>query len=92
MSEPNLFGNPELLKDLEFINEQLSKTELGQHPSESQARSDGAKLADALAEHVAEEESRLNQELEQACLATGATGAAIALVRRLSGSRLRPRA
>ena len=81
MSEPNLFGNPELLKDLEFINEQLSKTELGQHPSESQARSDGAKLADALAEHVAEEESRLNQELEQACLATGATGAAIALVR-----------
>jgi putative methionine-R-sulfoxide reductase with GAF domain len=39
----------------------------------------GTELADALA--AQREESHLNQELEQACLATGATGAAIALVR-----------
>jgi hypothetical protein len=81
VSEPNSFGNPEFLKDLEFINDQLSKTDLGQDPGESQATSDATKVADALAAHVAEEESRLNRELEQACLDTGATGAAIALLR-----------
>jgi len=56
VKEPNSFGDPEGLKDL-----------------------DGTELADALA--AQREESRLNQELEQVCLATGATGAAIALVR-----------
>jgi len=56
VKEPNSFGDPEGLKDL-----------------------DGTELADALA--AQREESHLNQELEQACLATGATGAAIALVR-----------
>ena len=78
MREPNSFGDPEVLKDLEFIDDQLSKADLGQDSSESQ-RSDGTELADALA--AQREESRLNQELEQVCLATGATGAAIALVR-----------
>jgi putative methionine-R-sulfoxide reductase with GAF domain len=81
VSEPNSFGNPEFLKNLEFINDQLSKTDLDQNSGESQARSDAPKVADALAAAVAEGESRLNQQLEQACLATGATGAAIALVR-----------
>jgi putative methionine-R-sulfoxide reductase with GAF domain len=81
VSEPNSFGNPEFLKDLEFINDQLSKTDLGQHAGESRATSDATKVTDALAAHVAEEESRLDRELEQACLETGATGAAIALLR-----------
>jgi hypothetical protein len=81
VKEPNWFGDPEFLKDLEFIKDQLSTTDTGQHQSESQARSDVTELADALAAHGAGEESRFNQELEQACLATGATGAAIALVR-----------
>ena len=81
MTEPNSFGNPEFLKDLESINDQLSTTDLGQHRRESHASSDATELADAVAAHGAGEASRLNQELEQACLATGATGAAIALVR-----------
>jgi hypothetical protein len=95
--EPNSFGNPEFLKDLEFIHEQLSATDLGQHQTESQVRSDVTELADLLAAHGAGaasadpapdlvlneiiKEFRLNQVLEQACLATGATGVAIALVR-----------
>ena len=68
MKEQNSFGDPE------------SATDTGQQQSESQAIPDGTELADALA---AQQESRLNQEqeLEQACLATGATGAAIGLVR-----------
>jgi len=81
VSEPKSFGNPEFLKDLEFIDDQLSKADLGQGSSESQAKSDVTKTADTLAARVAEEESSLIQELEQACLHTGATGAAIALVR-----------
>ncbi len=81
MSEPKSFGSPEFLKDLEFIVDQLSKADLGQDASESQAKSDVTKTTDALAARVAEEESSLIQELEQACLDTGATGAAIALVR-----------
>jgi putative methionine-R-sulfoxide reductase with GAF domain len=81
VSELNSFGNPEFLKDLEFINNQLSTTGLSQHRGESQAISDVTELADALAAQGAGEESRLNQALEQACLATGASGAAIALVR-----------
>jgi hypothetical protein len=95
--EPNSFGNPEFLKDLEFIQEQLSATDIGQDQTESQARSDLTELADLLAAHGAGaasadpapdlvlneiiREFRLNQVLEQACLATGATGVAIALVR-----------
>ena len=97
MPEPNSFGNPEFLKDLEFIREQLSATDIGQDQTESQARSDVTELADLLAAHGAGaasadpapdlvlneiiREFRLNQVLEQACLTTGATGAAIALVR-----------
>jgi hypothetical protein len=81
VKEPNSFGNPEYLKDLEFINDQLSTTDLGQHQSESEARSGTTEVADALAAHGAGDESRLKPVLEQACLATGATGAAIALVR-----------
>lgn len=66
MKEQNSFGE--------------SATDTGQQKSESQAIPDGTELADALA---AQQESRLTQEqeLEQACLATGATGAAIGLVR-----------
>ena len=79
MSDPNSFGNPEFLKDLEFINDQLSKTKLGQPPAESQTTSDAAKMMDMPAAPVAEKEA-LNLELEEACLNTGATGAAIALV------------
>ncbi len=67
MNEPNSFGNPEFLKDLKFIDDQLSKPDPGRDEGASQTR--------------AGEEFRLDQELEQACLATGATGAAIALVR-----------
>jgi len=81
VKEPNSFGDPEFLKDLKFIKDQLSTTDAGQHQSESQARSDVTELADPLAAHGAGEESCFNQELEQACLATGATGAAIAMVR-----------
>ena len=80
MDEPNSFGNPEFLKDLKFINDQLSTTDPGQQATASQKRSDLSELAD-LPAHNAGEEFRLEQELEQACLATGATGAAIALVR-----------
>jgi putative methionine-R-sulfoxide reductase with GAF domain len=81
VSEPKSFDNPEFLKDLEFIDDQLSKANLGQDASKSQAKSDVTKTADAFAAHAAEEDSSLIQELEQACLDTGATGAAIALVR-----------
>jgi putative methionine-R-sulfoxide reductase with GAF domain len=76
VTEPNSFENPEYLKDLELINKRLTTP----GPSKSQATSDATKLADALAEHSRGEESSSSQELEQACLATGATGAAIALV------------
>jgi putative methionine-R-sulfoxide reductase with GAF domain len=78
VSDPNSFGNPEFLKDLEFINDQLSKTKLGQPPAESQTTSDAAQMMDVPAAPT--EKEALNQELEEACLNTGATGAAIALV------------
>jgi hypothetical protein len=81
VAEPNSLEKPEFLKDLESINDQLSKPDTGQHQSESPRRSDVSELADAGAVDGAGIESRLNQELEQACLAMGATGAAIALVR-----------
>ena len=91
------FGNPEFLKDLELLKDLLSVNDLGQQQTEGQARSDVTELADPFAEHRTRaasaysapdlvvneivEEFRLNQLLEQARLATGATGAAIALVR-----------
>ena len=98
MPKPNSFANPEFLKDLEFIREQLSATDIGQQQTKPPARSDVTELADPLAAHGAGatsaelapdlvivneivEEFRLNRILEQARLATGATGAAIALVR-----------
>ena len=83
MDEPNLFKNPEFRKDLEFINDQLSKTKLGELPTESPARPDATKVTDAIAPPVSEEASRLDldKELAQVCVYTGATGAAIALLR-----------
>jgi hypothetical protein len=80
VDEPNPFGNPEFLKDLKSINDPLSTTDPGQQATVFQKRSDLSELAD-LAAHDAGEEFRLEQELAQACVATGATGAAIALVR-----------
>ncbi len=87
MDEPNPFKNPEFRKDLEFINDQLSKTKLGALPAESPNRPDATKVADAIASPVSEEASRLDldKELAQVCVDTGATGAAIAL---LSGDEM----
>ena len=87
MDEPNPFKNPEFRKDLEFINDQLSKTELGALPAESPNRSDATKVADAIASPVSEEAFRLDldKELAQVCVDTGATGATIAL---LSGDEM----
>jgi hypothetical protein len=82
VDEPNSFGNPEFRKDLEFINEQLSKTKLGQLPSESPAGSDATTVAGPIAPLVSEESTRvdLDKELAQVCVDTSATGAAIALL------------
>jgi putative methionine-R-sulfoxide reductase with GAF domain len=97
VTELNSFGNPEFLKDPEFINDALSATDSDQHQTESQARSVRTEWVDPLAEHVAGATStdpasdlivkKIVEKLvlEQACLVTGATGAAIALVR---GERL----
>jgi len=81
VKEPNSFENSEFLEDLEFISEQVSTADLSQHQGESQAASNATKLEDPLSGHGGGKEARLNQVVEQACLATGATGAAIALVR-----------
>ncbi len=80
MDEPNSFGNPEFLKDLKSVNDPLSTTDPSQQATVFQKSSELSELAD-LAAQDAGEEFRLEQELAQACLATGATGAAIALVR-----------
>lgn len=80
MDEPNSFGNPEFRKDLKSVNDPLSTTDPSQPATVFQKRADLSQLAD-LTTHGAGEEFRLEQELAQACLATGATGAAIALVR-----------
>jgi GAF domain len=80
VDEPNSFGNPESRKDLKFSNDQLSTTDLCQRASVSQKRLDLSELAE-LAANNAGAEFRLEQELEKACIATGATGAAIALAR-----------
>jgi hypothetical protein len=87
VDEPNLFNNPEFRKDLEFINDQLSKTKLGGLPSEAPARPDATKVADAIVPRVSEKTFRLDldKELAQVCVDTGATGAAIAL---LSGDEM----
>jgi putative methionine-R-sulfoxide reductase with GAF domain len=81
VDEPNSIENPEFRKDLEFINEQLSKTKLAELPSEFPARSDATKVVDAIAPPVSDEASLLDRELAQVCVDTGATGAAIALLR-----------
>ena len=80
MDEPNSINNPEFRKDLEFINEQLSKTKLAELPSESPAKPDAPKIADAMAPPAPEEASLLDRELAQVCVDTGATGAAIAFL------------
>jgi hypothetical protein len=80
VDEPNSFGNPEFRKDLEFINDQLSKAKLGQLSTDSPP-SDATKVAGATAPPVSEEASLLDRELAQVCVDTGATGAAIALLR-----------
>lgn len=82
MKESNSLRDSDFLRALESVSRLRPSISTTAHqPSESQARSDGAGFADAPAAPGAEEESRLNQELQQACLATGATGAAIALFR-----------
>lgn len=73
--------DPGFLNDLKFVNDQPSTGDTGQHESELQAGSDATELADLFAPLPPGGESRLNEELEQACIATGASGAAIALVR-----------
>ena len=78
MNDQNSFGNPEFLKDLEFINDQLSSAELRQQRRVENLGTDD--FTDA-AERAEGAVSSLKRELEQACLATGAAGAAIALVR-----------
>jgi hypothetical protein len=81
VKEPDSFGDPAFLKGLESIIQQVSPTPTGRGQSESQAKSDTTELVDALVAQGTGKEFPLNQELERACLATGATGAAIALVR-----------
>jgi hypothetical protein len=80
VDEPNSFGNPEFLKDLKSTDDPLSATDPSQQPTVSLNRSDLTESTD-LAVQNAREEFRLERELELACVATGATGAAIALVR-----------
>ena len=87
MNKLNSLGNPGFLKDL------VSATELAQQQTESQTRSDaaaqspGAKSdpgSDVMLDEVGNEiveQFRLSEILGEACLATGATGAAIALAR-----------
>lgn len=77
MDEPTSFGNPQFPKDLKLIDEPLSTTDPSLKTTVSQKRSDLIELADL----AAGEGFRLAQELDQALIATGATGAAIALVR-----------
>jgi putative methionine-R-sulfoxide reductase with GAF domain len=77
VDEPNVFRNPEFAKEVKSVNDASSPTDLSQQATVSQKRADLSQLADL----AAGEQFRLEQELAQACLATGATGAAIALVR-----------
>jgi GAF domain len=78
VNDPNSFRNPEFLKDLEFINDQLSSADLHrQRQLENLSGNDFSDL-DGSGEAAI---SGFNRQLEEACFATGATGAAIALVR-----------
>lgn len=79
MDEPNSFGKSEFRKSPKPIIDQLLTADLGQHENASGKKSDVNESAD-LAAHDTGEESRLDKEVEEACLTTGATGAAIALV------------
>jgi hypothetical protein len=77
---PNSFKNPQFREDLKTINDQLQTADLGQGYSASQKRPDAGKVTDPAPDNPTAE-FHLEQELELACIATGATGAAIALVR-----------
>ena len=79
MDEPNSFGKSEFLKSPKPSSDPLLTADLGQNESASGKKPDVNKSAD-LAAHDTGEESRLDKEVEEACLTTGATGAAIALV------------
>ena len=81
MEEPNLSRDRGFLNDLKFVNDQRTTGDAGRRESELQTGSDATELADLFAPLPPGGESRLNEELEQACIATGASGAAIALVR-----------
>ena len=61
-------------------NARLSETSASKQQTEAEAGSNLTELASALDMPGGQARTRLNQELELACLATGATGAAIALV------------
>ena len=80
MKEPDSSRDPQFSDDLEFINAQLSETNASQQQTEGEARSNLTELAGALNVPGGGPGTHLNEELELACLATGATGAAIALV------------
>ena len=80
MDGPNSFKNPEFREDLKTINDQLPTADLGQGDRASLKKPDPAKVEDP-APNNAPAEFHLEQELELACIDTGATGAAIALVR-----------
>jgi GAF domain len=81
VDEQNPFGNPQSLKGPKSIDDPLSPTDPSQQPTASLSRSDLSELLADLSAQNAGEDFRLERELEQACLATGASGAAIALVR-----------
>ncbi len=81
MDEQKPFGNPEFLKGQKFDKGAFSRMDPSQLPTASLSRSDLSELLADLSAQNAGEEFLLDRELEQACLSTGATGAAIALVR-----------
>jgi GAF domain len=81
VSDPSSFKGPEFLQDLEFISDQISLSDPSRPQSESQLRSTGSKSPEILAGRSPEGNSSSNDDLELACLATGATAAAIALAR-----------
>jgi putative methionine-R-sulfoxide reductase with GAF domain len=80
VNEPNLFGNPEFLKDPKLVDDQSATRELTWNSGESQMRSATPKPADEVVVDDAAVESRLSELLAQVRLAVGATGAAIALI------------
>jgi hypothetical protein len=81
VTDPNPFKGPEFLQDLEFVSEQISLSDPSRRQSESEPPSTESKLPDILDVRSPAENSSSNGDLELACVATGATGAAIALVR-----------